>query len=94
MPNSVLGGGWWLLGLRPSQEHEAVLRRAYGTIEPERLKLYDLYLVKELLKQWVAAYVAIDGKNWPEQIKRVVRRTYVDRFYRKEAVTELARVTG
>ena len=86
------GSGWLLLGLRPSKMHEADLLEGYGAVDERSLELLDLYLVKELFKQWVAAYVTIERKTWPTAIKRVLRRTYVDRFYRNELRIELSRV--
>ena len=86
------GGMWLFLGLQPAREYETHLRGGYGTISPESLQLYDLYLLKELFKQWVAAYVTIDRKTWPTSVKKMLARTYVDQFYRRELRAELSRV--
>lgn len=86
------GSPAFFMGFRPAAKYEQSLWDGYGRVAGPRRRLYDIYLMKELLKQWVAAYTTMRRKSWPGLFRQTIARTYVDPFYRGEIRRELARV--
>ena len=46
-------------------------------------RLTQFHIIKELLKHWKMAYHATDLKKWPKPLKSVIKKFYIDRFYKK-----------
>jgi hypothetical protein len=78
----------------PGRSYEsAFLRGYYGDGEPRRAVL-TVMLVKELLKHWSIAYVALGLKRWPGSVSQIVRRIYIDPFFHGQIARELDALAG
>jgi hypothetical protein len=77
------GTPWFFLHLQPSPHYERALLEGYGLRAIDTV-LLRLLVVKELLKHWRAAYVALMLKRWPRGLKWALSRSYIDGFYSAE----------
>lgn len=87
------GTPWFFLRVQPTARYATALLGGYdiGRINFTALRLL---IVKELLKHWRAAYVALTRKHWPRPVERVVSRTYIDAFYRAETSRAIGRLSA
>jgi len=70
-------------GRRPGPATARAFLRGYGPWR-ESSRLNAWLKLKEVLKHWRMAWVAIELKSWPGFVKQIVGRTYVDPFYTEE----------
>ena len=73
----------------PKPEYEeCFIQSYYGNKKPSS-KILNLLIIKELLKHWRMAYTVTDLKSWPSPIKRLLKRYYIDPFYKGQVNSEL-----
>ncbi len=78
------GSPLFFLRLTPHNCYDAsFLNGYYGEEEPSTL-LIDIFILKELLKQWRMAYMALRQIWWPKPIKSFLKHTYIDPFYERQ----------
>jgi len=80
------------LSPRRSYEH-SFLKGYYGSSDkPPRILIF--HLIKELLKHWTIAHVALRIKQWPRPVAQAVKRNYIDPFFRAQISDELDAVAA
>lgn len=75
------GSLWFFLKLRPKRIYITETLRQYGKITKDEESVLNLLILKEYMKHWKAAYVALSLKNWPGLLKKILMKIYIDRFY-------------
>ena len=76
------GSLWFFLRLRPDSSYNQATMDGYGALGVTDARLLSAMILKEFLKHWRAAHVAVGLKHWPALVKKVIIRTYIDPFYR------------
>lgn len=85
------GSLWLFLRLTPHRVCEqSFLQGYYGEGHPTWV--LTVFTIKELLKHWLMAHVALGLNRWPLALRNVVKRTYIDPFYRQEIRVELRKL--
>jgi hypothetical protein len=82
------GAPSFLLGATPRPEGAQAFLEGYGYQGAPRALTW--FMLKEALKHWRMAYVAVQVKSWPAPMKRVLERAYIDRFYERLTARTLA----
>jgi hypothetical protein len=86
---------WGSLGLLwpmvPDISYEESFIRGYYGKRPMKTKLLSLLTTKELFKHWYMAYVVLRLKPWPQGLKRIIKKVYIDRFYKNQLSIEANR---
>lgn len=88
------GSTLFLLQLCPHESYEASFLEGYDDGRAETGRILNILLLKELLKNWLLAHKALDLKNWPPMLQILLRRTYIDPFYKRQIDRELAKLHG
>lgn len=86
------GSMLFFLRMCPDKSYEESFVRAYygGNDKPD--KVLCILTIKELLKHWRMAYIVIRIKSWPAPIKGILKKTYIDPFYKGQINGELAKL--
>lgn len=85
------GSLWFFLRFTPHRVYEqSFLQGYYGERRPTWV--LSLFTIKELLKHWLMAHVALGLHRWPQPLKGMVKRTYIDPFYRQEIKGEVRKL--
>ncbi len=84
------GSTFLFLRLSPDTSYEESFVQAYYGNNKRQDKILRLLIIKELLKHWRMAYTVLELKQWPLVIKKVLRETYIDPFYRWQVNAEAA----
>ena len=86
------GSMLFFLRMCPDKSYEESFVQAYygGNEKPD--KVLCLLTIKELLKHWRMAYIVIRIKSWPAPIKGILKKTYIDPFYKGQINAELAKL--
>jgi hypothetical protein len=84
----------FFLRLTPHNSFEPSFLQGYLGGEESGGWVLSLFTLKELLKHWLMAYVALGLKRWPSALKAVLKRTYIDPFYRGQIGAELQKLDG
>jgi hypothetical protein len=84
------GGMLFFFRVTPHRSYEESFIQGYYGFKKRSNKLLDILVIKELLKQWRWAYVNIEFKHWPEFLKYILKKTYVDPFYKREIAAEFS----
>jgi hypothetical protein len=85
------GSPWFFLRLTPHRGYDqSFLQGYYGKERPTWL--LTLFTIKELLKHWLMAHVALGLNRWPRPLKAGVKRTYIDPFYQQQIEVELQKL--
>lgn len=85
------GSLWFFLRLTPHRIYEqSFLQGYYGRERPTWV--LTLFTIKELLKHWLMAHVALGLSRWPQPLKAGVKRTYIDPFYHQQIRVELRKL--
>ncbi len=82
---------WWGhplfgAGLTPSMSYERAFLAGYAEHRgpaSSQTRLLSVLMLKELLKTWRMAYQALSGKPWPAAVKYMIRRFYIDPFFKR-----------
>ena len=77
------GTAWFALGMEPDVAGETAFLEGYQesmSLLPSNC-LLNFFMLKEILKHWHTAYIALSLKNWSRVIKRFVAVHYIDRFF-------------
>jgi hypothetical protein len=79
-----------LLVREPDPKAEtAFLESYYSHSQPACPQLLNFFLLKEQLKHWHTAYDSVQRRPWPSLLKRIVVKTYVNPFYRRQITAQL-----
>jgi hypothetical protein len=90
----ILYWGSILLFLRisPNPSYEESFLHAYYGNRKRPIKVLSILTIKELLKHWRMAYTVAGIKSWPSPIKRFLKKTYIDPFYKSQIKAELIKL--
>jgi hypothetical protein len=88
------GSLWFFLRLTPHEAFERSFLQGYLGGEEAGGWVLGVFTLKELLKQWLMAHVALGLKRWPPAFKALLKRTYIDPFYRGQIGAELQKLNG
>ncbi len=82
----ILYWGSWLffLRLRPGASYEAKFLEGYYEDKNQPTFPLLFFMLKELLKQWHHAHVALSMKHWPRPVKWFLRHTYINPYYQQQ----------
>ena len=87
------GTPWFAMARKgPHASIESGFLRGYLTASRFDPGLLDAYLIKEALKHWTTARESLALKAWPAATRSVVRRLYVDPFFRRQLHDLLTRI--
>jgi hypothetical protein len=75
--------------LSPHDSYENMFLKGYYYNDDHPGKLLIIFLIKELLKHWLMAYKVLQIKKWPMPMKRFLKFTYIDPFYKNQLSREL-----
>lgn len=75
--------------LSPHDSYENMFLKGYYYNDDHPGKLLIIFLIKELLKHWLMAYKVLQIKKWPMPMKRILKFTYIDPFYKNQLYREL-----
>lgn len=75
--------------LSPHDSYENMFLKGYYYNDDHPGKLLIIFLIKELFKHWVMAYKVLQINKWPMPIKRFLKFTYIDPFYKNQLYREL-----
>lgn len=83
----------FFLRLCPDAKYEkSFIRGYYKDNELSDNKILSLLVIKELVKHWNAAHIALELKKWPRLIKLFLARYYINHFYTKQIKEELLKL--
>jgi len=80
-----------LFQLTPSSRYEESFLRAYAQANGVSEMALGILILKELFKHWRMAHVSLEKKRWPRVNKILLKKLYVDRFYRRQLSVELSK---
>ena len=89
----ILYWGTWLIFFKlvPNQNYEEIfLKGYYESKKPE--KILNFLIIKEFFKQWKMGHKGILKKDWPRFFKYLVKKLYLDPFYKGVIYLELSRL--
>ncbi len=80
------GSCLFFLRLRPGVTYEEKFLEGYYYYEDTNQPTFPLlfFMLKELLKQWHHAHVALSMKRWPRPVKWFLRHTYINPYYQQQ----------
>ena len=87
----ILYWGTLLIFLRLSPSHfftESFIK-GYSANNKLSDRLLNILIIKELLKFWRMAHLITGVRSWPLPIKKILRKIYIDPFYKGQINTEL-----
>lgn len=64
----------------------------YGSDVLKNNKILRILIVKELVKHWYLAHVALQLKTWPNPLKKMLRIWYIDSFYKRQLEIEIRKL--
>lgn len=77
-------------GICPDGSYEESFLQGYYGGKERNNKLLAILIIKEFFKHWLMAYEALQLKQWPGAIKYLVRKTYIEQFYKRQLAVEIA----
>ena len=80
-----------LLHLTPAACYEESFLDGYSRASGRSEMALRILIVKELLKHWRMAHVSLDEKSWPHAYKVLLRKAYMDPFYKRQISSELTK---
>jgi len=80
-----------LFQLTPSSRYEESFLRAYAQVNDISETALGILILKELFKHWRMAHVSLEKKRWPRGNKVLLKKLYVDRFYKRQLSLELSK---
>jgi hypothetical protein len=78
----------FFLHVSPDRSYEESFLLGYFGRKETPNKVLIIFIVKELLKHWYLAHLALQLKSWPKPFKTFLRRFYIDPFYEKQITAE------
>jgi hypothetical protein len=86
------GSVFFFLRLSPKRSYEdSFLQGYYGRRERSN-KILGILIIKELLKQWNMAHIALQLKRWGTPAKNIIKQTYINPFFKKQISAEFAKL--
>lgn len=89
----ILYWGTWLIFFKfiPNRNYEEIFLKGYfDSKKPE--KILNFLIIKEFFKQWKMGHKGILNKEWPKFFKYIVKKLYLDPFYKHVIYQELSRL--
>jgi len=83
------GSMLFFLRMSPDISYEESFIQAYYRNGKRLDKVLYILTIKELLKHWRMAYTVLELKQWPLLIKKILKKTYIDPFYKWQINNEL-----
>jgi hypothetical protein len=80
------GTPWFALNVTPQPSIETAFIHAYDRGRMRDRALLDVFLLKELLKHWIAAHDSLAKKGWSGVGQVVTRVLYIDRFFHHQVI--------
>jgi hypothetical protein len=84
----------FFLRLHPNVSYEESFVQGYYREQKKSANVLSILIIKELIKHWYLAHIALQLKGWPTPLKHFLKRTYIDPFYRKQISSEVANLEG
>ncbi len=81
-------------GLTPDSSYEESFLQGYYNNKRRADNILIPMIIKELLKHWYMAHIALEFKRWPAPLKRFLKLTYINSFYKRQLNNELAHIRG
>ncbi len=80
----------FFLQISPKRSYEeSFLRGYYGSHERDE-KILGVFIIKDLVKHWYLAHIALQLKQWPIFFKYFLKHTYINPFYKRQIAVEVA----
>lgn len=83
------GSMFFFLRMSPDISYEESFLQAYYGNGKRLGKVLYVLTIKELLKHWRMAYTVLGLKQWPSLVKKILKKTYIDPFYKWQIANEL-----
>lgn len=83
------GSVLFFLGICPDSSYEESFLQGYYGGKERNNKLLAMLIIKELFKHCLMAYEALQLKRWPDVMKYMVGKTYIDQFYKRQLALEI-----
>jgi len=74
----------------PSKSYEESFLIGYYGVGGRQSKMLHILIIKEIFKHWKMAHISLEKRNWPKYIKYILRKMYVNPFYKKLMSNELS----
>ena len=66
----------------PDQSYEEEFLRGYSEAGEYSVKMLNILVIKELFKQWKMGHTSLAVRKWPRVVKYLVKKIYIDPFYK------------
>lgn len=87
------GSMLFFLHISPDYCYEKNFLKGYYGSEIRRGDIVlSLFMLKELLKHWYMAHIALDLKTWPTSVKTLLKKSYIDPFYKRQLFQEVSKL--
>jgi len=86
------GSMLFFIRMYPDKSYEESFLNAYYGSSKRPINVLSILIIKELLKHWRMAYTVAGIKSWPSPIKRFLKKTYIDPFYKSQINAELIKL--
>jgi hypothetical protein len=80
-----------LFRLTPSSRYEESFLTAYAQANGASETALGILIVKELFKHWRMAHVSLEKRRWPRFYKVLLKKVYVDPFFKKQVSIALSK---
>jgi hypothetical protein len=82
-----------LLKLKPNRRYEKNFMNGYKSSVSLSKEALKIMIIKELFKHWKIAHISLERKKWPKLFKLLLRKLYVDSFYKHLISNELQKLS-
>ena len=82
----------FFLRLKPDSSYEEIIINSYDEHFQIQREILRLLIIKELVKHWYLAHIALDLKLWPLLLKNLLRMTYINPFYKNQIQMEVSKL--
>ena len=82
-----------LLKLKPNRRYEDNFMNGYKSSVSLSQEALKIMIIKELFKHWKMAHISLERRKWPKLFKLLLRKLYVDSFYKHLISNELQKLS-
>jgi hypothetical protein len=82
-----------LLKLKPNRRYEENFMNGYKSSVSFSQDALKIMIIKELFKHWKMAHISLERREWPKLFKLLLRKLYVDSFYKHLISNELQKLS-
>jgi len=82
-----------LLKLKPNRRYEDNFMNGYKSSVSLSQEALKIMIIKEFFKHWKMAHISLERKKWPKLFKLLLRKLYVDSFYKHLISNELQKLS-